>query len=248
MTMAILAAIWLAGVTSAPQAAARPATVIASPSPQLAFRYAWPAEAAAIPRLDRQFRLDAARTRRAALTAAVADQRSATANGFPFRRHELRREWTLAGQSPGLLSLRGSIETYTGGAHGNQATLPLLWDRRRGRDIGISTLLRAGQSWDGAIHRPFCILLDRERAKRRGGPVTAGGFFSDCPKLGELRLVLADSDGDQRFDHLLVIADPYVAGSYAEGRYVIPLPVTAAMAARLKPEYRAEFRPQPAVQ
>ena len=40
------------------------------------------------------------------------------------------------------------------------------------------------------------------------------------------------------------VADPYVAGSYAEGRYEIRLPVTAAFVAALKPEYRASFEAQ----
>ncbi|RST31889.1 hypothetical protein HMF7854_14355 [Sphingomonas ginkgonis] len=217
-------------------------------APLLDFHYAWPAEASAIPELARRFRLDAERTKAAALTAAAQDRKSAQADGREFHQHLLHRDWTIAGDSASLLSLRGSIETFTGGAHGSHGTLSLLRNRRQNREVGIETLLAPGQSWSGAIRAPFCVLLDRERAKRRGEPVRKGDLFGDCPKANELRLLLADGDGDRRFDHVLVVADEYVAGPYAEGRYVIPLPITAAMAARIRPELRAEFRPQPPVQ
>ena len=58
---------------------------------------------------------------------------------------------------------------------------------------------------------------------------------------------LSDSDKNGRFDHLVVIADQYVAGPYAEGNYEISLPITAAMIERMKPEYRLSFEPRPPV-
>jgi len=44
---------------------------------------------------------------------------------------------------------------------------------------------------------------------------------------------------------LRLIADPYVAGPYAEGNYTVDLAVTSAVIAALKPEYRASFELQP---
>jgi hypothetical protein len=102
-------------------------------------------------------------------------------------------------------------------------------------------LLQRGQKWTGAIRQPFCVLLNREREKRRGEPVKPGDLFGDCPELKELTVVLSDTDKNGRFDHVKVIADQYVAGPYAEGPYDISLPITAKMIERLKPEYASSF-------
>ena len=42
-------------------------------------------------------------------------------------------------------------------------------------------------------------------------------------------------------DRIGLIADPYVAGSYAEGAYEVTLPVTRAIIGTVKPEYRGAF-------
>jgi hypothetical protein len=73
-------------------------------------------------------------------------------------------------------------------------------------------------------------------------------MFNDCPAYKEVTVVIADKNSNGRFDHVQVTADPYVAGPYVEGSYDIDLPITAAMIARLKPEYRASFEAQPPVQ
>ena len=123
-----------------------------------------------------------------------------------------------------------------------------MWDRLSAKEIKIASLLRAGQSWDGAIRQPFCVLLDRERAKRRQEPARSGDWLSQCPELKELTIALADENRNGRFDHLAITADAYVAGPYAEGAYEISLPLTATMLSRVKPEYRLSFEPQPPVQ
>ena len=43
------------------------------------------------------------------------------------------------------------------------------------------------------------------------------------------------------FDRVGLIADPYVAGSYAEGSYELTFPVTAELLAAVRPEYKAAF-------
>jgi len=42
-------------------------------------------------------------------------------------------------------------------------------------------------------------------------------------------------------DQISFVASPYVAGPYVEGAYEIALPVTSAIIAALKPEYRSSF-------
>ncbi len=222
---------------------------ISSKDDLLAFDYRWSAEAAAIPALNRRFRAEAARQKRAALRTArdnaeVRRRFNSAVPGGDF----FSRSWQTAGQTTRLLSLEAETAAHTGGAHPNSGTSSLLWDRRLAREISLDALLQRPGWWSSAIRQPFCTLLDRERVKRREEPVPRGEWPSRCPKLKELTLTLEDRDGDQRFDHVRATADPYVAGPYAEGNYVISLPITGRMIARLKPQYKSSFEPQPPVQ
>lgn len=222
---------------------------IASETRDLDFSYGWSAEAEAVPALSRRFRADAARQRRDMNKMAAAEKKARKEMGLAeWNGLQFSRSWETAGQSARLLSLIGATGSYTGGAHPNGGTTALLWDKKLARQTSYAALLQSGQSWDGALRQPFCILLDRERAERRQEKVTRGEWPSQCPGLKELTLALADHDHDGRFDHMDVTADSYVAGPYAEGPYEISLPLTAAMLQRLKAEYRASFEAQPPVQ
>jgi hypothetical protein len=228
--------------------AAAEAVSIASKDPLLEFDYSWSAEAAAVPALDRRFRSDSAKQKRDATGTAREDREARRKIGAGWNPHFFSRKWTTAGSSPRLLSLEAETGAYTGGAHGNSGTTALLWDRRLGRETSIDTLLARRDWWTGAIRQPFCTLLDRERSKRRGQPVKRTDMFGDCPAWNDLTATLEDKDHDRRFDHVRVTADAYVAGPYAEGDYVISLPISATMISRLKPEYRSSFEAQPPVQ
>lgn len=227
--------------------AAAPVT-ISSKNELLTFDYRWSAEAAAIPALDRRFREDAARTKREALATAREDRAARLEMGGEWYGHDFSRSWETAGQSVRLLALEVATAAYTGGAHPNSGTESFLWDRKLSRETDFDTLLLRPGWWTGAVRRPFCTLLDRERVKRRGEPVKKDDIFGACPPYKELTVTLEDKDRDRRFDHVRVTADAYVAGPYAEGEYVISLPITATMISRLKPEYRPSFEPQPPVQ
>ena len=211
------------------------------------FSFAWPPEATTIPELADRFRTEMAKAKADLTRDASRDRDERKASGFPFHAYELQRSYETAGQSEQLLSLESSVYSFTGGAHGSTGSGSLLWDRQGGKEVSIADLLSAGQSWTGAISQAFCVLLNREREKRRGAPVEPGSTFGDCPKYGELTKVLRDTNGNGRFDHVGVIADQYVAGPYAEGDFDIPLPITATMIERIKPEYRASFEARPGV-
>jgi hypothetical protein len=229
--------------------AAAPVT-IASTAQFADFSYKWSPEAAALPALDLRIRAEAAQQLGKLRTGVAEERRMRRGMKSPMLdvRFAFDRTWVTAGQSARLLSLSAQTYTFTGGAHGNHNTKALLWDRRLGRELTIDSLLARRGWWDGAIRQPFCTLLDRERAKRRQEPVDPSAMFGECPPLKDVSLSLADTNRNGRFDHVLMTADPYVAGSYAEGDYEISLPLTATMLGRLKPEYRSSFEPQPPVQ
>jgi hypothetical protein len=85
-------------------------------------------------------------------------------------------------------------------------------------------------------------VLDRERAKKRGEPVKPGSTdeFDKCIDPVENTVILGSSNR-QAFDRIGVLVGPYAAGPYAEGDYEVTLPVTAAVLAAVKPEYRNAF-------
>jgi hypothetical protein len=72
-----------------------------------------------------------------------------------------------------------------------------------------------------------------------GEDFTDDGFFP-CPPITDLTVLLGSSN-KQTFNRIGLIAAPYVAGSYAEGPYEVTLPVTPAVLAAVKPEYKAAF-------
>jgi hypothetical protein len=211
------------------------------------FYYGWSAEAAAVPELVERFTRDMAKVKSELVAGAKEDRDERLKQKFDYHTHEAQRSYETAGQSDRLLSLESSVYGFTGGAHGSSGSGSLLWDRQLAREVSIQDLLQPGQSWTGAIRQPFCVLLNREREKRRQEPVKPDDMFGNCPEYKEVTVLLTDSDKNGRFDQIAVTADQYVAGPYAEGLYEISLPITATMIERLKPEYRASFEPRPPV-
>jgi Deacetylase PdaC len=211
------------------------------------FEYGWSAEAAAVPRLDARFRKDMEEAKAELTSGAKEDRDERTKQGYDYHPHATHMSYETAGQSERLLSLGSTVYGFTGGAHGSSGSGSLLWDRQLSREIALQDLLQPGQSWTGAIRQPFCVLLNREREKRREEPVEPDDLFGNCPELKELTVLLSDGDKNGRFDHVTVTADQYVAGPYAEGPYDISLPITAKMVERLKPEYSSSFEPKPPV-
>ena len=211
------------------------------------FEYGWSAEAAAIPELDARFRKAMDKAKAELVSGATEDRDERKKQGYDYHPHSTQMSYETSGQSQRLLSLESMVYGFTGGAHGSTGSGAILWDRQLAREIGLQDLLQQGQSWTGAIRQPFCVLLNREREKRREEPVNTDDLFGNCPEMKEVTTLLSDTDRNGRFDHVTVIADQYVAGPYAEGPYEIALPITAKMIERLKPEYATSFEPKPPV-
>jgi hypothetical protein len=206
----------------------------------LDFQYGWSSEANAVPALVQRFTADM-KKQRASLTAqAQKDAADRKKQGFPFNAYQQVTSITTEGETSRLLSLRNDTYQFTGGAHGNSGTKALLWDRKLDKQVDFSALFRAGSGYLTVLRGPYCKALDAERKKRRQGQ-QLGGEFDQCPAFSELTLMPADPKHRGRFNQVLVVADPYVAGPYAEGSYDITLPVNAATITRLKPEYRGSF-------
>jgi hypothetical protein len=239
----------LAACQAAPEPVARPAPGVPVPfhfdeaTALLQFHYEWPVEVAAIPALSRRLsgEMESWRSRLNAGARSELDYRNK--NGFPFHGYQGSMKWTAAGQSPRLLSLAGAFEEYTGGAHGNYGTRALLWDRATASEQTFAGLFMDKASPAALMTQPWCKALDAQRAEKRQGQ-KLGGEFDQCPKLGEIVIVPTDADANGAFESLRLIANPYTAGPYAEGSYTVDLPVTPAIIAALKPEYRASFELQ----
>jgi hypothetical protein len=210
----------------------------------LEFSYGWPAEAAAIPALDRRFRIELAKALREARTNATKDQELALKQKRDFNPHYFSMQWTTAGESPRLLSLQSDTGSFTGGAHPNTNYGALLWDRRAGRGTSIESLFARSGDFGRLTRSAFCKALDRERAKRREGEKLDLPDFNACPNYSELAIALVDRNRNGRFEAIDLVASPYVAGPYVEGEYVVRLPVTTRLKAALRPEYRSSFEIQ----
>jgi len=202
------------------------------------FSYSYPAAAASIPGVRAILEKDLA-ARRAELSGWAAEGRQASKdNEFPFNPYDYGKGWEVVTDLPGWLSLSAGYNTYTGGAHPNRGYEALLWDKRAGRRIEPTGLFRSKQAFIDAVRKPFCAALDKERAERRGGETY--GLFGDCIDPTSTVIILGSSNR-RTFDRIGFLIAPYIAGPYAEGDYEVTLPVTPAVLAAVKPQYRESF-------
>ncbi len=221
-------------------AATQPADFrLSEDSDALAFSYGWPAVVAGDPVLERELRgrLEAAREQ---AESYLADDRGSRPADAPLNPHHYAAEWRVDGETAALLGLSATIETYTGGAHGNLQYAALLWDRASHAPIEAAGLLGAGLA---RIGPRYCAALDAERAGKRGGPTDPADMFGNCPQIEVQVLAPVDKDGNGRFDTLAVLLPPYAAGPYVEGDYVIEIGFEAGDLAAIPATYRAAFEP-----
>lgn len=210
-------------------------------SPFLEFSYAYPAQAAALPVLVEKFAKDRASSKADALAMAKEDSAAAEDSGFPFRPHSVETQWRVAADTPRFLALQSETYVYTGGAHGMTGFEALLWDKARKRETSVKAVMTSPAAFAAAIREPFCAVLDKQRAEKRGEPVVRGDDeFTKCIDPMEQVLVPTSKDG-KLIDSITVIVGPYSAGPYAEGSYDVPLPVDAAMRKAIKTEYQDGF-------
>ncbi len=208
--------------------------------------YSWSKEAAEVPQLVKLFRAGFEKEKSESIRCGKEESAIRIKTGGMAIRCESSTKITTSGSSERLLVLARQYWAFTGGAHGNGATTPLVWDRRLGKEISSTSLFLPGGGYQAVFKAPYCRALDRERKKRRGDDYQPGMVteFDTCPKFSELALIPGSSSPGLKLDTMHLIAAPYVAGPYVEGEYDIALPVTKRLIATIKPEYRSSFQVQ----
>lgn len=233
-----------AGNEAADRKAAAEAVVIQRKDEALEFKYDWPGAAAAIVPLDAWLRSHAETQYEKAHAEADNGRKMARKDGYPFRQYSFAQSWESIADLPSVLVLESNGYSYTGGAHGMPFTTSLIWDRRAARRMATKDLLDTARL-TGSARDAFCAELNRQREEKRGervDPNAGSGIaeFDQCPVMAEQEVIPMSRKG-QALDTLRVVIGPYVAGPYAEGSYVIELPMTAAMVAAVNPAYRGWF-------
>jgi hypothetical protein len=207
----------------------------------LEFDYKWPSQASAIPGLRRELTAQLNQDRARYRKMADIDRAERGKQKFPFFPYSFSRVLHFGGQSKRLASFADERNAFTGGAHGNPSTVTLLWDKGFGRTVTFADLFARSP---GPILQPgYCKALAGER-KKKNGTDKVPSIWEQCPDPLKLSVIPEDKDRDGRFDAINVTANPYDVGSYAEGYYIVMLPVSPALLNAMKPQYRASFEAQ----
>lgn len=207
-------------------------------TPTLSWRWRAAPEAATQPDLLAAMRSTAFADAAKAKADAAADAADAAKEGFPVRGHQSISDWSLAADTTKLLVLAGEVYSYTGGAHGNTTYATQIWDKAAARAIGFDALFTDWPRARALLEPAFCKALAAEQRRRLGNQ--PANDMHACPKLAEQPIVpwagLARQAGQFR-----VLLAPYVAGSYAEGPYLITVPWPEGIGPLVRPAYRADL-------
>jgi len=230
------------GTRASVEAGQHGSRAVSESSDLLEFEFAYPAAAGAIPPLKARLDERLATERADMAEGARQAKEEAEANGYPFHPYGSWTSWEVVTDLPRWLSLSQSYSAYTGGAHPNHRTASLLWDREEGAEREVLSLFASAAALEAAVQPQLCQALDRQREEKRGEPVVraASDWMTECPALDSVTVLLGSAT-KEKFDRLGFLFDPYVAGPYAEGGYEVTLPVTQAVIAAVRPEFRASF-------
>ncbi len=239
-----------AQMPAAPPAPPPPATAarkVDETSDTYGFEYSYPSAAAAIPALRDWLEADLTRTRADLAAEAREARKDAKAEGFPFNPYMSSTGWQVVTDLPGWLSLSAEGYSFTGGAHGNSGFQTILWDKAANNGAGqrrtATDLFASKAALKAAVLKPFCAELERQRAEKRQGMDFSDDPddpYAQCVDPNE-QVVILGSKSRKGFDRIGFLIAPYNAGPYAEGSYEVTLPVSPAVLAAIKPQYRASF-------
>lgn len=205
------------------------------------FHFGWSAEAAAVPQLVDRFRKEMDKAKTELIAGAKENKAFRDKEKLEFHGYMSSTSYETAGQSDRLLSLSVDAGSYTGGAHGNYGTDVLIWDRQAAREITDAELFVEASNRERLLTQRWCDALNKAREEKRGAPVGGGDLFDECPSLDDIAIIPTDRDKNGKFERLMLVASPYVAGPYVEGSYEIDLAATPDLIAAIKDEYRSSF-------
>ena len=175
-------------------------------------------------------------------TGEIEELRAA---GLPAAPYAREIEYTVAAETPRLLSLAVSNYENTGGAHPNASLDALTWDKATGRALPLVELFRPGADM-AAANKALCDAI-RTAKTERTGEASFAGELNACPALATVKATLAPSTVAGKAGGLTVLFSPYEIGPYVEGAYEIDLPL-ASFRSVLAPAYAGEFDGAPAPQ
>jgi hypothetical protein len=206
------------------------------------FEYSYPAAAGGIPALRAMFDAELAKQKAELIANAQKQRVEAKQNDYPYNALGDWVDWKVVTDLPAWLSLSADVSSYEGGAHPNHGFDALLWDRQANQRRNPIDLFSAKAAFSRAIRKDFCAALNKQRAEKRGEQIDlkSKDEFDQCIDPAESTVILGSSN-HQTFDRIGVLVAPYEAGPYVEGDYEVTLPVTDAVLAAVKPEYRSSF-------
>ena len=239
MRLAVFAAAFLAvPAFAAPRTVPASDLLVRQASPEITWRWRVAPEAATAPALLAAMRGAALKEAAKAKADAAKDAADARKQGYPFRRYESLADWSLAADTPRLLALAGESYSFTGGAHGNTGYAVRIWDKAARRSIGFDALFTDWPRARKLLEPAFCAALAEEQTRRLGAK--PAGEMSACPNLAEQPIVPFGGLGTTAPQFRVLVA-PYVAGSYAEGSYLVTVPWPETVRALVKPAFRADL-------
>lgn len=211
------------------------------------FEYSYPATVNTHPKLRQTIEKDKAAQLKE-LQALAREMSRDTDRPFANMAVETSVAWETVTDLPAYLSLTMDNWSYTGAAHGNWWRTSQVWDKKAAKSLDPFDFFTSKAAFDELVQTSYCDLLDIERSKRRDGEKVDRSQTDDwmqaCPKPSELVLILGSSNG-KAFNRLSVYASPYAVGPYVEGDYEVDLPMTAALIAAVKLQYRGAFTVTP---
>ena len=189
------------------------------------FGYSYPAAAGRIPALKAWLDADLAIARAERVRIGKDHE-----DHGPYAITE-QTDWQVVTNLPGWLSLSADISTFDGfGREGHEARA-LLWEKAHGHPMKAVDLFASRAALVGAVRLNYCAEMNR-RAQN-----------ADCRKMTPTdRVVILGSGDHLHFTRIgfLVAASSVVQENQDEAGD-ITLPVTPAIIAAVKPEYRAAF-------
>jgi hypothetical protein len=83
--------------------------------------------------------------------------------------------------------------------------------------------------------------LDAQHREKRSGNTVSKEYWECLPLVTGITTIPSSGQAGRYIDHILFRLDPYMAGPFGEGEYLITLKVTPALLEAIKPTWRSEF-------